>query len=614
MKRGNSISKSAMWVLMALLILGLGGFGVTNLGGSISSVGAVGDSEIDVNDYARALRNEVNALQAESETQVSFAQADAAGITQLVLARLVANAALDNETRDMGISVGDVTLRDQILDIPGFQGLDGNFDREAYSFTLQQAGLNEAQFEDTVRRDTARTLLQGAVISGVHAPDAYSETLLNYIAESRDITFAALGRADLKTGLPVATEDDLRAYHQSHLPDFTTPEVKRISYAWLTPEMIIDDIKVSEEMLRELYQDRIAEFQQPERRLVERLAFADTAAAEDALSAITSGDSSFEALVEDRGLSMNDIDLGDVSQQDLGPAGETVFGAQAGDVVGPVTTAIGPALFRVNAVLQASNTPFEEAEPMLRDALAGDRASRVVDDQMDAIDDLLAGGATIEELGEETDMRVAIIDWHEGVKEGIGAYEAFRAAAKNVKIGDYPEVISLEDGGIFAMRLDTIIDPEIEPLEDVRDSVQAAWAAETTVTALREQAEAIITALKSGASFADQGLSPQTATDLTRRSFQPDTPPEFISTVFGMDQGDVTLLEGESQVYILRLDAINAPDTSDAELETLRSGLSDAAASDIAQDLYQALADDIRSRVGITLDQQALNAVHANFQ
>ena len=56
------------------------------------------------------------------------------------------------------------------------------------------------------------------------------------------------------------------------------------------------------------------------------------------------------------------------------------------------------------------------------------------------------------------------------------------------------------------------------------------------------------------------------------------------------------------------------PDDTDEELTQLRSALEDQAAGDIAQDLYQVLADDVRNRAGISLNQQALNAVHANFQ
>ena len=46
MARSSSMSKTAVWVLLGLLILGLAGFGATNMGGSIRNVGYVGDKPI----------------------------------------------------------------------------------------------------------------------------------------------------------------------------------------------------------------------------------------------------------------------------------------------------------------------------------------------------------------------------------------------------------------------------------------------------------------------------------------------------------------------------------------------------------------------------------------
>ena len=46
--RGNTISKTFIWILLALLIVGLAGFGATNLGGNIRTVGSVGDKPITV--------------------------------------------------------------------------------------------------------------------------------------------------------------------------------------------------------------------------------------------------------------------------------------------------------------------------------------------------------------------------------------------------------------------------------------------------------------------------------------------------------------------------------------------------------------------------------------
>ncbi|WP_320179283.1 peptidyl-prolyl cis-trans isomerase [Roseovarius pacificus] len=610
----KSISKTLVWILMGLLILGLGGFGVTNLSGGVSSIGSVGDTKIDINDYARALQSEMDARQAATGEPMTLQQARQNGVTDAVLARMIATAALDDETARLGISIGDENLRRQILEIQGFQGINGTFDREAYAFALDRTGLSETQFEENMRTESARAILQGAVMAGITVPEGYIRPLMTYLAEQRDATWAILDRADLQTGLPDPTEEELKAYHQSHLPDFTTPTVKQITYAYLTPEMIIDSVEVDEQALRDAYDERIEEYRQPERRLVERLVFADSDSASAALARIESGEIGFEALVEERGLSLADVDMGDVAKDDLAAGSDAVFSAGVGDVVGPLDSDLGPALFRVNAILAAQETTFDEAEAELRDELASGRARRVIETRISDIDDLLAGGATLEDLGAETDMQTGTLDWHPGMSDGIAAYAAFRSAAEAVSDSDYPEVMDLDDGGIFAMRLDKVIDPEIQPLDDVRPAVVAGWRQQATAEALKTQAEAQIEELRGGADFDDLGLETQSASDLTRQGFQPGTPPGFVETLFGMDKGDVSVIEADGRIFVLRLDDIRAPDTDTPELEALQAGLREQAASGLSQDLFQILANDIRERAGLTIDQQAINAVHANFQ
>ena len=141
---GLGIGKILMWILMGLLILGLGGFGVTNLSGTVRSVGSVGDRDIDIDRYARALQEEIRAFEAQTGDGLTFQRARELGIDQAVLARLIAAAALDHETTRLGISMGDANLREQIVDIQAFQGPGGDFDRDTYNFALEQAGLTEA--------------------------------------------------------------------------------------------------------------------------------------------------------------------------------------------------------------------------------------------------------------------------------------------------------------------------------------------------------------------------------------------------------------------------------------------------------------------------------------
>ena len=74
MAKSSSISKSAMWILMGLLILGLGGFGAVSFNGNINSIGTVGSKTIPVNNYARQLQNEIRAIEQQTGQQLPFAQ------------------------------------------------------------------------------------------------------------------------------------------------------------------------------------------------------------------------------------------------------------------------------------------------------------------------------------------------------------------------------------------------------------------------------------------------------------------------------------------------------------------------------------------------------------
>lgn len=606
-------SNPVMWVLLGLLIVALGGFGASNFGGSIRTIGTVGDVEIGTQDYATGLQQELRAFQQQTGEAISFARAQDEGLDERVLAQLIAQAAFDAEARDLGVSIGDANLRNEILAMPQFRGLDGNFDRDTYRFGLENAGLSEGQFEEDVRADTARSILQASVIAGISAPQAYSETVTAYLGERRDVSWSLLDRGDITTGLPVASDADLQAFHSDNADRFTLPEAKRLTYAWVTPEMIIDTVEVDEAAMRESYDAAIDQFNQPERRLLERLVFGNEADLTAAKTRIDAGEATFEDVVAERGLDLTDIDMGDMDRDALGENADAIFAADVGAVVGPLPTSLGPALFRVNAILSAQETSFEDAQSFLRTELAADRARRVLNQMIDSVDDLLAGGATIEDVAEETELQLGTLNWYPGVTDEIAGYGDFRRAAAAVTQADFPEVITLEDGGIFAMRLDEILPPALQPFEEIRDAVEAAWTAQSIVDTLRDTAEPLANRLGAGESFEDVGLTIDGAQALTRRSLAGETPPQFVEIVFSMEPGEATLIEGDGRLYVLKLDEINPPDPEDEELTQLRQILENQAASSISQDIFSLVADDFRERAGVDLDFQAINAVHANF-
>ena len=609
-RRGASVMA---WVLMAMLIGGLGGFGVTNFGGGITSIGKVGDRDIPVTDYARAMRQELNAFSAQYGQPINISQAQALGLDKQVLQGVITRAALDGEAAALGVSAGDAVLASQLSAIPAFQGTAGSFDRETYRLALDQNNMNESAFEASLRNDIARNLIQGAVVGGFTAPAALTDTIAAFAGERRGYGLLTLTEADLPTPLIEPTDADLMAYYTANIATFTRPEAKRITYAALLPEALAKDMPVDEKLLKDLYQSKIADYLIPEKRLVERLVYPTDAEAVAAKAKLDAG-TPFETLVADRQLSLEDIDLGDVSKADLGAAGDAVFALAGPGVVGPLQSSLGPALFRMNAVLAAQNTTFDQAREALSTEMQQDAARRAISDKVEAIDDLLAGGATLEEVAKDQAMVLATTDYAPGADDNaaIAGYTDFRDAAEKLAQGDFAEAVILDDGGLVALRLDEIVPPTPVPFDAVKDKVAAATRAATLAAALESHAVSIKSAIETGASLGVYGIVQRTAaTD--RQGFVEGAPPSLMTAIFEMAAGDVRVIDAPGYVAVVVLDSIAPALTTGDDAKTLREAIATQASQAIAGDAFTLYTNALTAKAGITLDQAAINAVHAQL-
>jgi peptidyl-prolyl cis-trans isomerase D len=595
------------WILLGFLFLGLAGFGAANLGGSVQSIGAVGDRDIPVTTYARALQNELRATEAQFGQQLSMQQAQAFGITNRVLSRVVIETALDSEAERIALSVDDAAVAKDLNNIQAFKGPDGQFSRENYRFSLKNAGYSETEFEESVRTESARTILQAAIIAGNAMPSTAIDTLLDYVTETRNITLTTLTADDLTQTIADPDLAALETYYKDNIATYTLPERKQITYAILTPDMVLDQVDLSDDALRAAYDARRDEFNQPERRLVERLVFLDADQARAKLAEIDAGTTDFETVVADRGLALADIDIGDVTMSELGEASAGVFAANLDQVVGPFDTDLGPALFRVNGILVADVVTFDEARDQLFDELATESARRMIDAKSTEIDDAMAAGATLEDLEKEFGMRVDVVMYHDGTDAEVAGYPNFRAVASAVQDGDFPTVEPLNDGGIFSVRLDGIEPPAPMPLDEVMDQVSADWRTAQTRAALEAFANDAI------ASGAVAG-SPTSLRDLKRTDVGAVATAEILAAAFELSVGDKTVLMQNDNAVIVQLDAINKGDRDSDDTKALRANIEQQFGASLADDLFNVFATQIQQSAGISLNQQAINAVHANFQ
>lgn len=601
-RRGSAL----VWALMAFLILGLGGFGVTNFSGGLTVFGSVGDQELLIEDYIRAMNQERRAFQAQTGQDLSPEQAQALGIEARVRGQLITRAALAEEAAARQVSAGDARVASEVSAMDAFKGLNG-FDRDLYAQALRQQGYSEREFETLLRQDLAATLLENAVTGGAVMLEAFVTELATFEGERRDMSLLRLAESDLPSPLPDPTEEELRAYHAAHGADFMRPETKKITTAALLPEELAPTLPVDEDALKALYEERASDFNKPERRLVERLVFPDTGAAEKAMAEIAAG-GSFDALVTQRGLTLEDVDLGEVTREDLGAAGEAVFALEGPGVTGPFTSDLGPALFRMNAILAAEETPFETVRDDLAAEYQLEAARRALSEKLDAVDDALAGGAALADLEKEQGLKPGTLDLTATSAEGLAAYPAFRQAAEAAEPGDYPQALLLDDGGLVAFEVTEVLAPAPLSFDEARAAVETALRAEQRQAALKTQAEALLAKVQGGEPLAAQGIL-RVAKGLTRRGFVDDAPGTLIPQLFAMKAGEVAVIEGEDFVGLLQLDAVTPADLAadPGASEALRAGLSES----LRQDLFALYTGALADAAGVTIDPRALEAAQS---
>jgi len=611
----SSQSNVFVWIIILLLIVGLAGFGISQsgAGGGATAVAAVGDKDVTVDEYVRAVNLESRRISQQVGRLFTIDQMRAFGVDQQVLSQLLNSAAIDNEATKLGISVGDETIRSSLLANRAFQGADGSFDETAYEFALQNAGMTPAEYDDILRDETTRELFRQGVIRGIRLEDTAATEIMKFLGQRRSIEWVRLDASHLDVPVGTPSDAELVAYHSENEADYTLPETRLITYAYVTEDLLLDDVTVTEASLQELFEERSAEFNAPDRRIVDRIVFGTLEDAQAAADAIADGTQSFADIADARGLLPDDIDQGIVTAADLGDAARSLlFDTEELGIHGPVQTDLGPALYRINAVLDATNVTLPDVRDELRRELARDEAAARIQEETDTIDDLIAGGATIEDVARETFLELGAIALTPDSDDGLAADQAFREEGFTAAEGEDRDLTNLSDG-IFVLRVDEIKEPALQPLEEVRADVEAAWAISETTARLTELGNSLIERIAAGEALgeiaSELNMTVIEEAPLGRNDIVEDTPPEFVRDVFTAAPDAGVVVEDEGSVLVAKITdiipAVLVGEEISAQLGMIETQIESATANDI----FAYFTQGLQNEAGISVNQSLIENV-----
>lgn len=610
-------------IFIALLVLSFAVWGIADIFGGYGreTLISVGDTRISAEEYRMEVDREVQMLGQQMGQPLSLQQARQFGVDNRVMSRLVTEAILDENARNLGLGASDQSIARLIMEDTAFHTAEGRFDRQYFTQILRQAGLDEEDYVASQRGAVLRQQLAQGLVGATPAPDVLSEAMHRYQNERRSVDYILLGE-ETAGDIPAPQAAALNEYFEENRSRYRAPEYRNLRVLVLDAEALADTVEVSEEEAREAYEREIERYTRPERRELEQIMFASAEEAREARQSIDDGDL-FEQVATQRGVRPDDYRLGmRTREQIVDPAvAEAAFSLDPGTVSQPVEGRFGASILRVVQVEAEETQSFTAVEEDVRRQVATDRANESLIRIYDEIEDQLAGGSTLEEAARVVGLAVREIEAvdadgnaPDGSEIDLPEADAILERAFETDIGVEPEAVRLgDDGYAWAEVVDMASDRDRE-LDEVRERVVEDWRDDETRRRLTAAAGEIAQALRDGRDLQEiaeeRGLEVSQAGPM-RRNERPDAlSTGAVSAIFATRQGDVSSAPAQNagQRVVFRVTEVAVPAREEVAQEQ-RDAIRERLAAGLADDLLTQYVNRMRDEFGVTINQTALNRI-----
>src|SRR5215468_5111484 len=159
----NWLGKAVMGVVMGLLIVSFAIWGIGDIfrGFGRSSLAKIGKTEVTIEQFRSIYTDKLQALGRQFGRPITLEQARALGIDRQLVQQIFSEMLLDERVRALRLGISDAEIARRIMQDPGFQGPNGQFDRQRFIDILRNAGFTEQRFIAEQRRNMLRQQLIG---------------------------------------------------------------------------------------------------------------------------------------------------------------------------------------------------------------------------------------------------------------------------------------------------------------------------------------------------------------------------------------------------------------------------------------------------------------------
>ncbi|GAM99378.1 peptidyl-prolyl cis-trans isomerase PpiD [alpha proteobacterium U9-1i] len=599
------------YLLLFLLAVAFAMFGVNDVFNGVGSqnLAEVGGRAVtpqqlsrEMEIYLRQMRNQGN--------NISQADAIEAGLHSRLLESLIARTAMENYADKIGVSASDAQVADRIREFPPvLNPLSGQFDTAAYDGFLRELGYSRPEFEREIRNELTTGMFMEALVAGARAPSSFGKLVLAYESERRTVSLAE-APASLAGQIPAPNEAQVQAFYEENEASLRVPEYRALVLVRATPADFINRIDVPEARLREEFDARRATLVAPETRSFYRIAASSQAQANDAVARLGRGETP-EAVSQalnaplTRGADQTRDQIADSA------VAEAVFSMAANAPPRAVQSQLAPwTVVRVTSVTASSAPDFAQVRDQLRQELAGEEASELLQAAIASFEEARAAGTSAAEAARAAGLpitEIAAVNAQGQTPQGQqieGLPADMVQVAFETSEGEASDFLPVGDADVV-VAVTGVTPSSVRPLAEVRAQLVDAWTSRERARRLEELGADIVAAINGGQGF-DAVVRARrlnvlvNSRDLDRRTAAQLPARELAALMFGAEQGRaVSSIRGDGgAVYVAVVENIQRTDpaTAPEQVEAGRAQLQQAVGESLGEAVQSAIIADASTR------------------
>jgi len=601
----------------------LAGGGAPGAGDTLATIEGTALTARDVSDmvnrqYGRARQQDPTLTMEAFLAQGAFEQ---------VLDQMAMAAAVQAYARSQGLVVSPTMIDREIVNIPVFRNLTGQFDQTVYEQQLRSLNLTEARFRQDVEQSLTQRQLLGPISLGARPPEGVAREYANLLLERRRGTIAIVPTELLAQGIN-PSDAELAAFYRTNRIAFTMPERRVIKYAVIGPEQVAQAARATDAEVAAVYRNSPLTYGPRETRTIQSIVLPSQQAA-DAFAARVRGGANFVEAAASAGFAAADVTFADQNREQFARVSNprvaaAAFSAAQGAVAGPIRSELGFHVVRVERIANIAARPLEAVRGEIAAALEARKRAEALGALITRVEGLLTDGSSLEEVARAENLTIVTTPpiTADGRPGGDSQWVAppelapLLAAAFEIDADDpEPVVEQITANERFAMLgLDRTLPAAPLPLAQILPQVRAAFIQQRARQQARALADRIAQAINSGTPAARALAEAQPRlpagqsvdmrrVDISRQGQQ--VPPPLI-TLFSIPQGRARVMPAPNNAgWFIVVHEQRTPGDASGNAQLIQSTRTEFGNS-ASEELAQQFARAIETRSEISRDEDAI--------